>query len=91
MIDITWGGKYKIDEKILRFVKKMIKGCRFRVKETEKGILMQEKTLLGWRTCLTYRGTEDPYYFSTNASAVEALLDDLRFQIQNVWMEKAEK
>lgn len=35
VIDITWGGKYKIDEKILRFVKKMIKGCRFRVKKTE--------------------------------------------------------
>jgi hypothetical protein len=63
---------------------------RYRIYETTKGYLAQEKhlaknfwgdTFIQWNTIIFYRGTKEPFYFKTHQSALKNLLLEIELGI----------
>jgi hypothetical protein len=62
----------------------------FRIIETDKGFLPQEKIekrdFWGnkydiWQCCSFYTGTKEPFYFKTFDGAMDVLIRDIKFKI----------
>ena len=57
-----------------------------RVKEYPEGWLIEQRKRRWlfkgkWRAYLTYHGTEEPFYYETRLTAIEALLKEMKWKL----------